>query len=972
MTGYEVAQNALDNWHKYGYVYGFKGQIATESNVEAMISMYADTHFSGTGRQIAARKNVLRECVDCSGFVSICTGKGVMSARTFFERAVEVHSYSTTSMEAAPLGAAVYKSGHIGLYIGNGRIVEARDEVQGVAVTRVSDRDFTHWFLIDGIDYSASYQSLLTVQPEYNTYLGNETFGKLVNNVMWHESCTSAESPYAVCMEVLQCAFDNVRYKMVVNQNCTLEQAVELVRVQIFKSIPLLSREEGIVYWGYDIDDPDRGFLLADHAIEDFFMYGIRAFPGVSVAHYCTDNDFYNHDGTVAHPEDYINYSGFLADCGYMNTAFDTQGCRFCMLSENYPHFYWLAGTDDVDSTYINWLGRVDSTYVNYFHSLHDDDPIGILKFGDVILINGEVLDCYRFVDVDGFDAFVDKNAVTEALGVTIRFRKKFYKPTSSTPFVTAPGGTVQVSSYLPQLDSGSVSEVLGMDAASDGSTWFKVRALGIYTGYVAASAGVIFDEPDTDSWEGIAVAPTQHVNVRSGAGTTYPTITGCPMVNVGTTVTVIATIRGADDHDWYYVELPGPYYGYMRSDFVIYDGVEYEAAWTGHVSSVNGYVNVRTGPGTGYAQHSQVPTLNNGAEVTVIGKQTGADNHVWYQVKINSTYGGFIRSDLVIRQVTEGQALYSAVVNSVNGYVNVRSGPSTSYTTVAAVTPLYNGTSVEVLENVSGVDGYTWNSVRVFGNYYGYIRGDLLVQSVTNNYAQWLGYAHSVNGYVNVRSGPGTGYAVASGRSQLQNGEQVMVTGVTAGADGYLWYQVRIMSVYDGFIRSDLISAVQNVTPFEEFTPFAVSIYSVNGYVNVRTGPGTNYPQATAHPTLTNGTVITVINATDGLDGHVWYSIQMSDSTTGFVRSDLVQEVNNSIYTPWSGVVYSVYGVVNVRSGPGVTYDTIDGCPQLYNGEWVTVTGVVNGVDGYMWYSVGISGSYSGYIRCDLVVQPA
>ncbi len=968
MTGYEVAQNALKNWHKYGYVYGFKGQVATSEKVEAMISTYGESHFSDTLLQSYARKNVGRACVDCSGFVSICTGKGVMSARTFYNNAIEVHPYSATTMANAPLGAAVYKSGHIGIYIGTGRIVEARNEFHGVMITRVADRDFTHWFLINGIDYSDSYQNLLSVQPDYQTYMTNETFCDFVNNVMWHETCTGDYSRYALCMEVLQCAFDNIRESMIVNPSWTLETAVSTVHTRDFDGVPELNRENT----GLPDNDPDKGLRLADYAFEDFFKYGIRAFDELGVAHYCTDGNFYRYGGEVSNPERYIYYEGFINDAGYMNSAFGTSGCQFCMPSEHYPHFYWLSGTESAQVFYTEWQARIRVDYVNYFHSLHDDDPIGLLKCGDVIMINGEAQDYYRFRDTDGFDAFVLKEAVTEVLGETIRFRKKFFKPSLNAPFVTFPGGNTYVTPHLTHLEAGSAAEMLSVWPAEDGSTWFKVRALGVYTGYVAASAGSVIDEPDEDSWEGMAVAPTAHVNVRSGAGTTYPTIDGCPMVDVGTFVTVIATIRGADDHDWYYVELPGSYFGYMRSDFVVYNGVENESAWIGTVNGANGHVNIRTGPGTAYAQHSAVPSLANGTEVTVIARQTGTDSHVWYQVKIDATYGGFIRSDLVIREAPEGQALYTAIVNSVNGYVNVRSGPGTSYGIVATVTPLYNGTSVEVMGSVAGADGHTWNTVRIYGNYTGYIRSDLLVQNVTNHYAQWIGYAQSVNGYVNVRSGPGTGYALISGRSQLQNGEQVRVTGVTTGVDGYLWYRVLILDLYEGYIRSDLIRAVQTVTVTEEFVSFAASIYSVNGYVNVRTGPGTNYSQASAHPTLTNGTVVTVIGQTDGQDGHVWYGIRMADSTTGYVRSDLVQETDNSMYVPWNGVAYSVYGVVNVRSGPGVTYDTIDGSPQLYNGEWVTVTGIVNGADGYIWYIVGISGSYTGFIRSDLVIQPA
>jgi hypothetical protein len=50
-------------------------------------------------------------------------------------------------------GIMVYLKGHIGVYLGNGKILEARGGAYGVVETTVATRNFTHWFYNPFIDY---------------------------------------------------------------------------------------------------------------------------------------------------------------------------------------------------------------------------------------------------------------------------------------------------------------------------------------------------------------------------------------------------------------------------------------------------------------------------------------------------------------------------------------------------------------------------------------------------------------------------------------------------------------------------------------------------------------------------------------------------------------------------------------------------------------------------------------------------
>lgn len=50
-------------------------------------------------------------------------------------------------------GVCVRYKGHIGVYIGNGEVIEARGTKYGVVKTKLKDRPWTHWLKYPGIDY---------------------------------------------------------------------------------------------------------------------------------------------------------------------------------------------------------------------------------------------------------------------------------------------------------------------------------------------------------------------------------------------------------------------------------------------------------------------------------------------------------------------------------------------------------------------------------------------------------------------------------------------------------------------------------------------------------------------------------------------------------------------------------------------------------------------------------------------------
>lgn len=126
------------------YVYGMKGTVMTQANFDYLQNAYGVKNVWNSDEQ-----KVGKVCVDCSGLISWYTGK-VKGSSQF---KAESDAQPIDTIQSAPVGAAVWRQGHIGVYIGNGEVIEARGSAYGVVRTRVKDRDFTHWFRLKDIAY---------------------------------------------------------------------------------------------------------------------------------------------------------------------------------------------------------------------------------------------------------------------------------------------------------------------------------------------------------------------------------------------------------------------------------------------------------------------------------------------------------------------------------------------------------------------------------------------------------------------------------------------------------------------------------------------------------------------------------------------------------------------------------------------------------------------------------------------------
>lgn len=240
-------------------------------------------------------------------------------------------------------------------------------------------------------------------------------------------------------------------------------------------------------------------------------------------------------------------------------------------------------------------------------------------------------------------------------------------------------------------------------------SQWGRMTNGWICMDYVSLSSDSQSGSGSTDTQISGTVSGS-NVNVRSGAGTGY-SIVG--RKNSGDVITVYErkTSSGLNwgrigDNQWIclaYVRLENaggtetPQPGSESNSSVSGDGTS-AVQDTGTVSSTTG-LNVRSGPGTGYAR---IKTLSPGTVVSLYEYRT-VDGVRWGRIQASQwvcmTYVQLSsQSGAESEQTGTGKVISTTVLN-------IRSGPGTNYSRVGQLTP---GTKIEITEQTK-TNGVSW-----------------------------------------------------------------------------------------------------------------------------------------------------------------------------------------------------------------------------------------------------------------------
>ncbi len=153
-----------------GYVYGSIGETCTEDLLKRKQAQYGAAMGSGYyqsggdySKGLCARW-LGRWVADCSGLIKWARKElsGVwrdVSAQGTYDQCAEGQRGKIKTMPLIP-GVAVFmysntkkRMTHVGLYIGNGYVIEARGVLYGVVRTKLSARAWTHWGQLAWLDY---------------------------------------------------------------------------------------------------------------------------------------------------------------------------------------------------------------------------------------------------------------------------------------------------------------------------------------------------------------------------------------------------------------------------------------------------------------------------------------------------------------------------------------------------------------------------------------------------------------------------------------------------------------------------------------------------------------------------------------------------------------------------------------------------------------------------------------------------
>lgn len=297
---------------------------------------------------------------------------------------------------------------------------------------------------------------------------------------------------------------------------------------------------------------------------------------------------------------------------------------------------------------------------------------------------------------------------------------------------------------------------------------------------------------------------------------------------------------------------------------------------------------------------------------------------------------------------------------------VNIRSGPGTTYQVAGSAV---KGDRLDVLGKSND-----WYQVKKAGGATGWIAAYLVEVSgntapvqakSTTGTSTTVATAVVTGSYLNLRSGPGTGYQ-ASG--QLKQGTSLQI--VEKSGD---WYKVKTPAGSVGWVASWLVAVkntpVATTAPVQSQAPASsapgnVQKAVVKGtVVNIRGGAGTGF-QVLGQ--LKMGTTLTVL----GKSGD-WYKLQTPvgpgwvlgslltissvPANTASPQTPSAPAVTTPVVNDKSALAVINGSVVNIRSGPGTNYDVVS---RASKGDRLPL--VDKSAD---WYKVKLPGGYYGWV---------
>ena len=148
-TGKELAAYAIS---KIGvpYFYGSKMTKLTESFMMSMHRSYPNVVTSNYMAKARRKKQVGKVNVDCSGLIGAFRGKQLGSSQLY---STAKKRMPISEVKNFAVGTVLWKPGHVGVYIGNGKCVEAKGIDYGVIKSDVSATPWRYGLTFSDMKY---------------------------------------------------------------------------------------------------------------------------------------------------------------------------------------------------------------------------------------------------------------------------------------------------------------------------------------------------------------------------------------------------------------------------------------------------------------------------------------------------------------------------------------------------------------------------------------------------------------------------------------------------------------------------------------------------------------------------------------------------------------------------------------------------------------------------------------------------
>lgn len=305
----------------------------------------------------------------------------------------------------------------------------------------------------------------------------------------------------------------------------------------------------------------------------------------------------------------------------------------------------------------------------------------------------------------------------------------------------------------------------------------------------------------------------------------------------------------------------------------------------------------------------------------------------------------------------TQAPAAQSSPTATVDTYgLNVRAGPGVAYR-VVAVTSL--GQQVTLLGRN---DAATWAKIRLASGVEGWVNASYLVPTVSIVSLPVAGAGAPTptgvvnTGAVHVRAGPGVAY---TSRAIAYEGTSVTLLGRNSAAT---WVKARLPGGLEGWISAHLLNpnvAISGLPVVDAAGPTPTGVVNT-GAVNVRSGPGVNYPsRAIAY----EGTSVTLLGRNSAA---TWVKARLPGGLEGWIGAYLLNAnvaianlpVVDAAPPPAAATGWVNTYALNVRSGPGVGYSVIIAIP------WGTNVSLLGRAAHTNWVKVRLASGQEGWVN--------